>query len=292
MVTDVRRGPAAVRARPAALKDDGDPATIMATWVAKYFASIAAARHASDAVQIHGANGCGPDYPVARLYRDAKIMEIIEGSIEIQQITIAADGLPGARHDHGTVTAVESRRDRPGAAGSSAWCGTWTTRCGTGCCWRTSDVPLRPEWSTALERARPAGHPALRRQQERPRGRTGAPARARARRDASLTRRSAGARSRSRSSGSPRRSTSASTRSPSSTTRSSSGPRWRTRTQGARASTRWISTRRWSRPEFNPRFVTDESAQRRHYYRSQLARDEMRARVHRHAARSSCPHWT
>jgi alkylation response protein AidB-like acyl-CoA dehydrogenase len=71
------------------LKDAGDPQTIIATWIAKYFASTAAARHASAAVQIHGANGCGPDFPVARLYRDAKIAEIIEGSTEIQQITIA-----------------------------------------------------------------------------------------------------------------------------------------------------------------------------------------------------------
>ncbi len=61
----------------------------MATWIAKYFASTAAARHASAAVQIHGANGCGPDYPVARYYRDAKVMEIIEGSSEVQRLTIA-----------------------------------------------------------------------------------------------------------------------------------------------------------------------------------------------------------
>ncbi|MEA5367261.1 acyl-CoA dehydrogenase family protein [Amycolatopsis sp., V23-08] len=71
------------------LKDAGDPATIMATWVAKYFASTAAAKAGADAVQIHGANGCGPDYPVARLYRDAKVMEIIEGSTQIQELTIA-----------------------------------------------------------------------------------------------------------------------------------------------------------------------------------------------------------
>ncbi|HEV2779521.1 MAG TPA: acyl-CoA dehydrogenase family protein [Actinophytocola sp.] len=73
------------------LKDAGDPATIMASWVAKYYASTAAATAASDAVQIHGANGCSPDYPVARLYRDAKIMEIIEGSSELQQTTIAEE---------------------------------------------------------------------------------------------------------------------------------------------------------------------------------------------------------
>ena len=77
------------------LKDTGDPATVTATWIAKYFASRAAARAASDAVQLHGARGCTSDYPVARYYRDAKIMEIIEGSSELQQITIAAAALPG-----------------------------------------------------------------------------------------------------------------------------------------------------------------------------------------------------
>jgi alkylation response protein AidB-like acyl-CoA dehydrogenase len=71
------------------LKDAGDPGAIVETQIAKYFASRAAMRAARDAVQIHGANGCGPDYPVARYYRDAKVMEIIEGSNEIQQLTIA-----------------------------------------------------------------------------------------------------------------------------------------------------------------------------------------------------------
>jgi alkylation response protein AidB-like acyl-CoA dehydrogenase len=90
MVTDVRAA-RLLCAEAGRLKDAGESATIMATWVAKYFASTAAARHASEAVQIHGANGCGPDYPVARYYRDAKVMEIIEGSNEVQRITIAAE---------------------------------------------------------------------------------------------------------------------------------------------------------------------------------------------------------
>jgi len=90
MVTDVRAA-RLLLAEAGRLKDAGDPATIMATWVAKYFASTAAARHASEAVQVHGANGCGRDYPVARYYRDAKVMEIIEGSNEIQRTTIAAE---------------------------------------------------------------------------------------------------------------------------------------------------------------------------------------------------------
>jgi alkylation response protein AidB-like acyl-CoA dehydrogenase len=48
-----------------------------------------AARAATDAVQIHGASGCGPGAAPQRYYRDAKVMEIIEGSSQIQQITIA-----------------------------------------------------------------------------------------------------------------------------------------------------------------------------------------------------------
>ena len=71
------------------LRDAGDPSAAVETQIAKYFASCAAAKTASDAVQIHGANGCSADYPVARHYRDAKVMEIIEGSNEIQQLTIA-----------------------------------------------------------------------------------------------------------------------------------------------------------------------------------------------------------
>lgn len=71
------------------LKDIGAPSTVMETWIAKYFASTTAAKAATDAVQIHGANGCSGDYPVQRYLRDSKIMEIIEGSNQIQQITIA-----------------------------------------------------------------------------------------------------------------------------------------------------------------------------------------------------------
>ncbi|MDI5967118.1 acyl-CoA dehydrogenase family protein [Streptantibioticus silvisoli] len=90
MVTDVRAARLLV-AEAGRLKDAGDSATIMATWVAKYFASTAAARHATEAVQVHGANGCSPDFPVARYFRDAKVMEIIEGSNEVQRTTIAAE---------------------------------------------------------------------------------------------------------------------------------------------------------------------------------------------------------
>ena len=56
--------------------------------MAKYFASTMATRAALDAVQIHGANGCSEDHPVERYLRDSRVLEIIEGSTQIQQITI------------------------------------------------------------------------------------------------------------------------------------------------------------------------------------------------------------
>lgn len=74
------------------LKDVGAPNTIMETWIAKYFASTRAVKAASDAIQIHGANGCSSEYSLLRYWRDAKVMEIIEGSTQIQQITIADYG--------------------------------------------------------------------------------------------------------------------------------------------------------------------------------------------------------
>jgi alkylation response protein AidB-like acyl-CoA dehydrogenase len=76
----------------ARLKERGTPSLIMETSIAKYFSSRAAVQVALNAVQIHGANGCSEDYPVARYLRDAKVFEIIEGSNQIQQIIIAKYG--------------------------------------------------------------------------------------------------------------------------------------------------------------------------------------------------------
>lgn len=71
-------------------KDVGHQEATTSVLVAKYFASVTAVKAASDAVQIHGANGCSEDYPVQRYLRDAKILEIIEGSTQMQQIMIAS----------------------------------------------------------------------------------------------------------------------------------------------------------------------------------------------------------
>jgi len=74
-------------------RDEMQPGSIMETTTAKYFAATACARAANDAVQIHGANGCGPDYPVQRYFRDARVTELIEGSNQMQQLMIARDAL-------------------------------------------------------------------------------------------------------------------------------------------------------------------------------------------------------
>ena len=62
---------------------------VVATMMAKYFASTAASRIAADAVQLHGASGCIQGSRVERHFRDARIMEIIEGSTQMQQVMIA-----------------------------------------------------------------------------------------------------------------------------------------------------------------------------------------------------------
>ena len=63
------------------------------TSMAKYFASKVAVAVANDALQVHGANGFTNKYPVERLYREAKVLEIIEGSSQIQQEIISSFGL-------------------------------------------------------------------------------------------------------------------------------------------------------------------------------------------------------
>jgi glutaryl-CoA dehydrogenase (non-decarboxylating) len=70
------------------LRQQGDPGAAGEIMVAKYYASTMATRAAADAVQIHGANGCSEDYPVERYLRDSRVLEIIEGSTQIQQINI------------------------------------------------------------------------------------------------------------------------------------------------------------------------------------------------------------
>jgi alkylation response protein AidB-like acyl-CoA dehydrogenase len=66
-------------------QDDHLPEAFEKTLMAKYFTSRAAVSAASNAVQIMGASGCHGSSPVSRYYRDAKIMEIIEGTTQIHE---------------------------------------------------------------------------------------------------------------------------------------------------------------------------------------------------------------
>ena len=69
-----------------------DPNMIVKSMSAKYFASLVAKKAADNTVQILGAYGCSAESSAQRLLRDAKIMEIIEGSTQIQQSIIAGYG--------------------------------------------------------------------------------------------------------------------------------------------------------------------------------------------------------
>ena len=79
----------ALVAEAALSKELGLSSTLLKTCIAKQFAATSAVQAANDAVQLHGAAGLTTRYPVERLLRDAKVMEIIEGSTQIQHGIIA-----------------------------------------------------------------------------------------------------------------------------------------------------------------------------------------------------------
>jgi alkylation response protein AidB-like acyl-CoA dehydrogenase len=74
--------------RAADLRTNGKPCGKESS-MAKLFASSHAMKSAIEAVQIHGGYGYTKDYPVERLFRDAKVCEIYEGTSEIQRLVIS-----------------------------------------------------------------------------------------------------------------------------------------------------------------------------------------------------------
>ena len=76
--------------RAAALKDAGRPAKTAAS-MAKVFASEVAMKAATKALQIHGGAGYITEFPIERIFRDAKLTEIGEGTSEIQRMVIGRD---------------------------------------------------------------------------------------------------------------------------------------------------------------------------------------------------------
>jgi alkylation response protein AidB-like acyl-CoA dehydrogenase len=76
--------------RAAWLRDRGRPFTTDAA-IAKLYASEAAVTAAREAIQVHGGYGYMEEFPVARYYRDSKVLEIGEGTSEIMRWIIARD---------------------------------------------------------------------------------------------------------------------------------------------------------------------------------------------------------
>jgi acyl-CoA dehydrogenase len=74
----------------AALHDAGQQNTIQASY-AKTFASDNAMWAATEAVQVFGGSGYSEEFPVAKLFRDAKLMQIYEGTSEIQRNIMARE---------------------------------------------------------------------------------------------------------------------------------------------------------------------------------------------------------
>ena len=74
--------------------DMGEPDRKL-TAMAKWFAGETAVQVAEEAIQVHGGYGYMAEYDVERFYRDAKIIEIYEGTKEIEKLIIARTLLKG-----------------------------------------------------------------------------------------------------------------------------------------------------------------------------------------------------
>ena len=94
MAADVERARASYL-HAARLKDAGRPYSRQAS-IAKLTATDAAMRVTTDAVQVLGGNGYTREYPVERLFRDAKVTQIFEGTNQIQRMVIGRDLLKDA----------------------------------------------------------------------------------------------------------------------------------------------------------------------------------------------------
>jgi alkylation response protein AidB-like acyl-CoA dehydrogenase len=108
-LADMAKGVAAARAllhATAGAKDRGESVTLPAA-MSKLLASETAMSVTREAVQIFGGYGYVTDYPVERLFRDAKVTEIYEGTSEIQRVVIArqlyaVSGSPAHTASHAT----------------------------------------------------------------------------------------------------------------------------------------------------------------------------------------------
>jgi len=91
MLADMLTGIDAARLltwRAAWMADQGQPCNVQAS-MAKAFAADMAMRVTTDAVQILGGYGYMREYPVEKWMRDAKILQIVEGTSQIQRVVIS-----------------------------------------------------------------------------------------------------------------------------------------------------------------------------------------------------------
>jgi acyl-CoA dehydrogenase len=75
---------------------DAGAACVKEAAASKYFASEAMWRIADRALQVHGGYGYVQEYPVERLFRDARLMRIFEGTSQIMQLVIAREAMKSA----------------------------------------------------------------------------------------------------------------------------------------------------------------------------------------------------
>jgi alkylation response protein AidB-like acyl-CoA dehydrogenase len=77
--------------------DRGEPATLESS-IVKLYCTEAASQIIDEAIQIHGGMGFSRELPLERMYRDARVTRIFEGTNEIQRHVIASEILKGAGH--------------------------------------------------------------------------------------------------------------------------------------------------------------------------------------------------
>jgi acyl-CoA dehydrogenase len=99
----------------AVLLDQGHRNTLAASH-AKRFAADSAMEVATDAVQVYGGYGFIKEYPVEKLMRDAKIMQLYEGTSQIQRLVIAKELLMGRQADEETPEAKAAKAKQNGTA--------------------------------------------------------------------------------------------------------------------------------------------------------------------------------
>ena len=87
MATEIEAGRQLVY-KAAWLKDRGRPFATEAA-MAKLYTGLLSNRAANDALQIHGGYGYMDEYAISRFYRDQKVLEIGEGTNEVQRMVIA-----------------------------------------------------------------------------------------------------------------------------------------------------------------------------------------------------------